>query len=324
MALLLITAALFILVVRPVVLYLYDPKNLRKYPHVNILSGVTSLAYVWEHMYCFRTRRLYNQHREHPVIRVGPNALSFADVGAIGDIYGHGTPCRKDDVYTLITGSHPHLLNVINREDHTRKRRMLSHAFATRNLEEWEFKIRDKVEKLVAQFDKRCTPPLSSNESIKLEDLTLNFRLWSNLFTVDAIADIALSEKLGMLDAGTDTVMVNNLDGTSQPLKYIESLHRGNQITSRFVGATDWFSVLKTASSCFSPYLRSQWEHARDFGKIVSALAGKRLRRHHDGAVERDFLACLIEDKLGQARCLDRGEIEAETNILRKAIHPKK
>jgi benzoate 4-monooxygenase len=40
----------------------------------------------------------------------------------------------------------------VDRGDHNRKRRMLSHAFATRNLERWEFKIADKIGKLITQI----------------------------------------------------------------------------------------------------------------------------------------------------------------------------
>ncbi|PWY90379.1 benzoate 4-monooxygenase cytochrome P450 [Aspergillus sclerotioniger CBS 115572] len=314
MALSLILATLFTyFLVRPLVSYLYDAKSLRKYPNVNFLAGFTSLAYVWERRRSFRTRHLHLQHQHHPILRLGPNTLSFADTRAIKDIYGHGTPCRKDDVYILTIGSHAHVLNVLDREDHARKRRMLSHAFATRNLEHWEFKISDKIRRLITQLDQRCTLPLSVGEQVIPSDLTLNFRLWSNLFTIDAIADIALSEQLGMLDSGTDMMQVN---GLNRRLSYIESLHAGNHVTSLFFGAADWFSLFKTLSSLLSPHWRKQWNHAQAFGGIASALAGKRLQKHEDGDRLSDIFACLIEDKAGKSRCLDRGEIEAETHLL--------
>jgi len=45
------------------------------------------------------------------------------------------------------------MLNVVDRDKHARKRRMLSNAFATRNLEQWEFKIIDELERLHTQID---------------------------------------------------------------------------------------------------------------------------------------------------------------------------
>lgn len=324
MTILILVIVLFVFcIVRPLTTYLYDAKDFRKYPNLNFLSGFTSLSYVWEHRRSFRTRRLYDLHQKHAIIRLGPNTLSFADVGAIKDIYGHGSPCLKDNVYALTAGSHSHMLNVVDREDHARKRRMLSNAFATRNLEQWEFKITDKVERLLKQFDQRCTSPLSLDMLVNPDDLTVNFRFWSNLFTVDAIADIALSKKLGLLDLGSDEIAVDGFNGSSQPIKYLESLHRGNRVSSRIIGATEWFHFLRVFSTTLSPYLRSQWEHGRKFGRIVTTLAGQRLQLQEKGNMSSDFLACLIEDKEGNARSLDRGEIDAEISIFRK-MYPRK
>lgn len=91
---------------------------------------------------------------------------------------------------------------------------MISHAFTTRNLELWEFKVRDKVEKLVDQFDRRCSEPLSGEKTLGVsdDDLTVDFRRWPNLFIIEAIADIALSDKFGMLELGMDQVTVNSKD----------------------------------------------------------------------------------------------------------------
>ncbi|CAG8384547.1 unnamed protein product [Penicillium salamii] len=303
----------------PLAIYLYDPKRLRRYPNQNIFSGLTSLAYVYERRNSFRTEILHSQHERHPILRTGPNVLSFGSVAAIKDIYGHGSPCLKDDVYKSITGSHPHILNVVDKDDHARKRRMLSNAFATRNLEQWEFKITDKVQKMIVQFDKRCTNPYLDKCAIASSDLIVNFRFWSNLFTLDAIADIALSERLGLLESGTDLVEGIPSGSTVQNLNFIESLHCGSRTVSRFVGATDWFNSLKVIATLCSPYFRS---HMDDFGNIVSMLTDRRLAKQESGETS-DFLSCLVEDKAGKARGLDRGEIEAEASILckRRFLH---
>lgn len=298
----------------PFAIYLYEPQSLRKYPNQNFLSGFTSLAYVYERLNSFRTRELRAQHEKHPILRTGPTALSFASVGAIKDIYGNGSPCLKDDVYKSITGDHSHVLNVVDRCDHARKRRMLSHAFAAQNLEQWEFKITDKVEKLVAQFDRRCTSSLSMGALVSPDDLTVDFRWWSNLFTFDAIADIALSERLGLIESGSD-FLESDMGHGAQTLGLIDSLHCGSRAASRFVGATDWFHLLKTLYKLLSPHFRA---HGDDFGKIVSLLTNRRLQRYHDDAELSDFVNCLIEDKSKKRRNLDLGDIEAKTSILCK------
>lgn len=190
---------------------------------------------------------------------------------------------------------------------------MLAHAFAARNLERWEGKIGEKVGGLVMQLDRRCMGCLGEG------GVTVDFRVWLNLFTVDAVADLALSERLGFLGLGMDRVAIEGGDG----VRYIDSLHCGGRFVSAFVGATDWFHFLKTASIWLSPYLRSQWERGQNFGRIVRALVDKRLQRSESGEHLDDFFDCLITDKSGNARYLDRGEIEAETGILCELVFAK-
>ncbi|PVH75721.1 benzoate 4-monooxygenase cytochrome P450 [Cadophora sp. DSE1049] len=303
-------------IAKPVVVYFYDEKDLRKYPNQNPFSGITNLAPVWERVRGFRTRHLYEQHKTQPIIRLGPNSLSFADIRAIKDIYGHNTPCRKDDQYSVAAGAHFNLLDVVDKNDHARKRKLLSNAFATRNLEAWEFKVSDKVEKMMVQFDKRCTAPLPKGQLPRPEELTVNFRKWSNLFTVDAIADIALSETLGLLGSADDTLLIDNHDGTKEKLNFVESLHGGNRATSLIIWSTDWYHITKPLTSILSGYFKKQWQHGRNYSKIVGHLVQRRLHKHLVGEPLDDFLACLLQDKQGLPRSLPRGEIEAEVNVM--------
>lgn len=82
-----------------------------------------------------RSTYLAKLHQKHPVIRTGPNSLSYGDPHAIKDIYGHNTPCIKDGSYVITAGSHFHLADVIDKHDHARKRKTLSSAYAIKNLE---------------------------------------------------------------------------------------------------------------------------------------------------------------------------------------------
>lgn len=136
----------------------------------------------------------------------------------------------------------------------------------------------------------------------------------SNLFTLDAIADIALSERLGLIESGNDLVK-GNIGHEVQGLNLIDSLHCGSRAVSRFIGVTDWFHLLKALYKILSPHFRT---HADDSRKIVSALTDRRMDRYHQGTKLDDFLSYLVEDKAGKQRDLYRGEIEAKTSILYK------
>jgi hypothetical protein len=70
-------------VVWPVVEYFRDAKGLRKYPNLNILSGITDLSFSYEARKGFRSRALLKAHKKSPVVRIGPNSLSYSDISAI-------------------------------------------------------------------------------------------------------------------------------------------------------------------------------------------------------------------------------------------------
>jgi hypothetical protein len=70
-------------IIYPVVLYFRDPKGLRKYPNLNVLSGITDVSFIYEAHKGFRSQALLKAHQKSPVVRIGPNSLSYSDIGAI-------------------------------------------------------------------------------------------------------------------------------------------------------------------------------------------------------------------------------------------------
>ncbi|KAL2679188.1 hypothetical protein Neosp_009951 [[Neocosmospora] mangrovei] len=308
------TTALFLLfIIEPFARYLWDSQNLRRFPSHNPLSGITNLGYIIERCRGFRSRDLHEVHKKHSVVRIGPNSLSFSSAEAIQSIYGHSTNCVKGDMYAAPAGPHASLLDVIDKEAHARKRRYMSHALATRNLETWEHKVTDKVRRLIRQFDHICDGAASATNT---DTGTLDFRKWTNLFTVEAIADIALSHKLGCLDRGDDQVTVTTTDGTEKRIHYIECLHTGKRATSTLVWATSWFRFLRAVLTLLPGWFRSQWLKGSQFDDMVHHLTRVRVERHRTGETLDDIVHCLIEDKNGELRGLDIGEIEAEVGVL--------
>ncbi|KAH1374277.1 hypothetical protein KXV41_003029 [Aspergillus fumigatus] len=136
----------FRFVIWAIFVYLRDPKGQRKYPLMHPLSGISDIPFMLESMRGFRSATLLQLHygQGHPVIRLGPNALSFAGGQAIPAIYGHNTPATKDRQYLNAAGSHFHLADVVDKKEHARKRKVLASAFAAKHLEDWEYKVADK------------------------------------------------------------------------------------------------------------------------------------------------------------------------------------
>ena len=309
-----ILSVCLLFLLEPLVTYLWDPKNLRRFPSQNALSGISNLGYILERWRGFRSKSLHTVHQHHPVVRIGPNSVSFSTPDAIRSIYGHSTTCFKGDMYSVPAGPYASILDVVHKGEHARKRRLLSHAFATRNLEQWEFKVTDKTQKLVRQFDRICKEAATPHA-------TIDYRWWMNLFTIEAIADIALSHQLGCLDRGNDLVTIPAPNRGEKTFGYIDSLHAQKRATSMLVWSTAWFSLLRTVLGSSPGFFQSQWSKGECFDEMVRHFVRQRIRRYHDGEELDDLVACLLVDKEGKMRDIETGEIDAEVSVLCKFPH---
>lgn len=302
--------------------YLWDPKKLRKYPGLNSLCGITNLAYLFQIWRGdgFRTRAITKAHEEHKIIRLGPNALSFGDVRAIKDIYGHSTACLKGDMYSTTAGAHRSLLDSVDRQEHADKRKRVAAAFATKHLVGWEHKIADKCTRLLAQLDRHCASCLFPDGKAS-EPPMFDFRKWSNLFTVEAIADIALSENLGLLEAGDDTVTALDERGNTRKVSFIRSLHGIGRMSSTLVWSTTGYPFLRRALSALFKQYRVEVENNSAYDDIVRYLVTKRIQRQRENSGKSldDFFTYLVEDRNGRPTGLDVGELTAEVNVFSKS-----
>lgn len=303
--------AILFTIVRWTIEYFRDPKALRRFPNFSAFAGVTNLPYLILSYKNFRSRRIYDLHAQgNPVIRTGPNSLSFNDMRAIKDIYGHSTRCTKDENYVVLAGTHFHLADVVDKAEHARKRKVLSSAYALKNLEEWEFKVADKVERLIAQFDKRCSEPG--------KDVVVDYRPWTNYFTLDAISDIGLSSTLGFLDQGNDLTLAERPDGSTHSVHFRECLYANSRATSVFGYSYDFCNLLSNLSK-LSPYFNRLWKLDGDWNGIPRNLARKRLERYKAGEKLDDFFEALMHDKHMSNHNLQWGEIVAEIAIMLNA-----
>ena len=235
------------------------------------------------------------------------------------DIYGHNTKCVKDVFYDTLAGSHHHLADARDKLDHQRKRRILSSAYALKNLEGWEHKVADKTARLITAADARCTQPLKKGMAVAPEDLLFDYRAYSNFFTLDAIADIGLSERLCFLDQGHDLVTAETIDGKLYKVNYRKCLHATARAQSGLVWAYDWFAILSKISKLVSSDYRRMWKLNEGWNDIVWHRSTQRLARYRAGEQLDDFFSALMEDKNGNPNGMEWGEIVAEISIMMNA-----
>lgn len=305
------------LVLKPIFLYFLDPKGLRKYPNYAFLSGVTDLRHCYLASQGFRSRDLYEAHKKtgHPVLRIGPNSLSFGDTRAVKQIYGHNTKCVKDDNYVVLSGSHRHLFDVVDKPDHARKRRLLSAAFAIKNLENWEYKVVYTTERLFKAFDKKCTGPLKGTIP-EPAHVNLDFNHWINLWTIEAINFITLSSKMDLLDTGTDEVTAEKRDGTLYRGRYRFAQNQVAIAQSVFVWDYKLWPWVEWLSKTIPSKYKKIWNNGQCWDDIYYHQAAERLRRYQAGEELDDFFSCMMEDKTGTPNNLEWGEIVAEVGAI--------
>lgn len=302
---------LFILV-EPWLTYFVDVKKLRRFPNAAYGSGVSNLTFMLQRWRGYPSKQIHTAHERHPILRIGPNTISFSTPSAIRAIYGHSTPCVKGGSYEHNVTEHSGLIDVIDKKKHAFKRRILSNAFATRNLEQWEFKVADKVSRLLRQFDRVADEEMSESGATPSVDV----RRWFNLFTVEAIVDIALSHKLGFLERGDSMVSVTTTKGTEKQVDFIESLHSSRRANASIV-FSDWCLLLRSVLKTVPGWYRNQWLVGEEFNTIVEHLTRQRLERYQAGEHLDDLTCCLLEDKSGQARAPSIPNVEGDVAAFR-------
>jgi cytochrome P450 len=130
-------------------LYLHP---LRKYPGpvLNKLSSIPQLLY---NINCRDTYTRYDLHQQYgPVVRVAPNELCFSDAASIKDIYGQSSdPCLKDPNFydgLIVTGERG-LFTIIDKHEHARTKRLLSHPFSLQGVLRFESEMAKHIQKFV-------------------------------------------------------------------------------------------------------------------------------------------------------------------------------
>lgn len=156
----------------------------------------------WALRQCVGTLAFYTheQHEKYgPVVRIGPNHLSFTDPRAWKDIYGHRTGGDKEGHHQVemcksrITSSPIEALpsTIINsdQEEHQRLRRAISHGFSDASIRSHEPLIMKHVDKLMKGLQDHCE-----------EGKPLNMEAWYNWTTFDVVGDLVFGLSFGCLD----------------------------------------------------------------------------------------------------------------------------
>jgi cytochrome P450 len=165
--------------------------------------------------------QLLQMHEKYgEVVRIAPNDLSFTGAGAWKDIYGHrpaGSTLLKDPRF-YFTDEETRATNIFTTKDpveHARQRKMLSHAFSAKALNEQEGTIRKYIDELMIAI---------RGESAKGNPLDMvEYFNWA---TFDIIGDMGFGEPFGCLERRQTDPWVSKILSTASFIGYDIALNR--------------------------------------------------------------------------------------------------
>lgn len=318
----LLTTSVVLIILKHIHDYFRDPKALRRFPGMTTLAPFTNIPTMYYAALGEKFRRFHEAHeRLGPIVRVGPNSVSFSSAVGFKDIYGHGSQVRKGEFYDVLAGSHRHLADVADRDEHARKRRVLAGAYSQAGLERWEHIVADRTTALIKQYDRLCVEPeyhptLHAGRRLKDKRLDgyINHRHWMILFAEDAIAQIGITANLKFLEAGHDVITIRDTNGKERKFSYREVLWRSHVIQTSFVWSPRWFKFLAYLTS-WHPY----WADNTNFTHLCVYLVQRRLAQYQAGQEMNDFFSYIFEDKKGKPNMYPIGEMVAECSIMLNA-----
>lgn len=104
-----------------------------------VLAKVTDLHQLWHSYRGDRHLELWRLHQRYgPVVRFGPNSLSFNSAAALKEVYGFKSNVRKAQFYDAFVHPAANTHNCRDRALHARKRRVMAHAFSDSAIKEME------------------------------------------------------------------------------------------------------------------------------------------------------------------------------------------
>lgn len=224
------------------------------------------------------TKKLHDQYG--PVIRLAPNRLDFIDAQAWEDIYVRkGKPqFVKDEEFYRFAGDDHSLLTSPD-ADHSRQRKLLSHAFSDKALsEQWDI-LKKSSNLLVSKMREK----VMQNPEKQLT--TINFSNWYNYTTFDIIGELAFGQPFGCLDQ--------------------QELHPWVSIIIESTKIAVWMGIIQSYPIPFLPLtLFAKLAASNTFvehRKFSTAAAEKRM---NDSTPRKDFMTQILRhnDERGMTR----------------------
>ncbi|KXN92561.1 Benzoate 4-monooxygenase [Leucoagaricus sp. SymC.cos] len=310
--------------------WLWDPHGIRNYPGP-LLAKFSDIWLAYVSKKGHRSEVIHEAHRKYgPVVRIAPNHVSIADPDALAIIYAHGNGALKSNFYDAFVSIRRGIFNVRDRNEHTRKRKIIAHIFSQKSVLEFEPHIRLYVGQLLRQWDRlydMAVKGLSGNDGEggwegRDGRLWLDCLPWANYLAFDIIGDLAFGGPFGMIPAAQDVALVAK-DQQSMMNAYGKEATADELIGIPAVKILNGRGEFSMTMGCFPPYwrpivrrlpgFRQGAKDVKNLAGIAIAAVSKRLATPNDRS---DLLNKLQAGRDSEGKPLGREELTAEALTL--------
>jgi benzoate 4-monooxygenase len=213
--------------------YFIDPKQLRRFPAPSV-AAFTPLWSMWHSWNCDQYLAIHRAHEKlGSVVRIAPNHISFVDLAAYKDIYGHGVPIVKDDFYAHIADGNPSMAQATDKAVHASKRRSLAHVFSAKEITAMEPRVIDCVERLLSALRvKAAGGNVGPEDRYPVTEGVFDVRPWLNMLAYDAITSMFFTDEYGFLSRGVDLCPSVHSSGRKRVVHGMDSFHSASRFNT--------------------------------------------------------------------------------------------
>ncbi|TRX98039.1 hypothetical protein FHL15_001249 [Xylaria flabelliformis] len=178
----------------------------RYYGGLSAIPGPPSASFcnLWKVLAVYHNdmpRRNMAAHRKYgPVVRIGPNTISFSSPEALHTIHGSRQAYPKSDFYkpTSAMFEGAPLLNMFSTQDvkyHSSLKKRVGGLYTKAAV----LRLEPKIDGCVSMFTRKIEALVPKDATIRLD-----MSLWVHLFAFDCLGELNVSKKFGFLESGRD------------------------------------------------------------------------------------------------------------------------
>ncbi|KAI5917042.1 cytochrome P450 [Camillea tinctor] len=189
-------------------------------------------------------------HKYCNIVRIAPDQLSFQNLDAWKDIYGHrkgGAGENSKDPRRQVLSKN-NLLGA-DRENHSLFRRSLAHGFSAQAIAEQQPLINKYIDLLIKRLHENAGNPV-------------NMVSWYNWTTLDIIGDLSVGEPFGCLKKPQSHFWVTTIFGSLKYLSYVRHI--------------EYFPLFKFLSPFLIPKELQRQQNAHYIDALMSRKPGTR------------------------------------------------